>query len=255
MPPPAIQLHTLYSADGSATYQSNVHTIICGVNYPLEVQYRSKEIPESTYIEVHIRPHNGVAGVRERHVESVVKRVLESIVLGEETPRCMLQATLQVTEVSEDESLPGGVKSGAQGESYLALLAGSINAAVAGCLDAGVQMRSVAGAAIVVVGQSGKTLLWPDAKQVQRGKSLHVFAFGREGECLLMESEGRFSMDEWETAEGVARHAIMGAVDGKDNGDGDASITDEGNKADSPILGTMRRAVEARVEKDGRWRG
>jgi len=111
-------LHTLANADGSATYiaPNRSYQIVAGVNYPVEVPYRSDEIPESTYIEVNLRPHNGVGMVKERHVEELVKRTLETIILGEETPRAMLQITLQVVSVAADESLPGGVKDGGQGE-------------------------------------------------------------------------------------------------------------------------------------------
>lgn len=251
---PTIQLHTLSGIDGSATYQSPAHTILCGVSYPLEVQYRSKELPEDTYIEVNLRPHNAVAGVRERHVESIVKKVLQSIVLGEETPRCMLQVTLQITDVSEDESLPGGVKSGGQGESYLSSLAGSINAAVAGCLDAGVQMRGVAGAAIVAVKRDGVLVLWPDTRQVKEARSVHIFAYGRQGEALVMESEGDFDMDEWEEAEKVVRQVVGASRVADDDGE-DVSMSDGEGGAGTSLFATMRQAVETRVAKDGRWRG
>lgn len=96
--PPQADLHTLSNADGSATYTEpgSTYKIIAGVNYPVEVPYRSDEIPESTFIDVILRPHNGVGMVKERHVEQLVKRTLQTLVLGEETPRTMLQATLQV---------------------------------------------------------------------------------------------------------------------------------------------------------------
>lgn len=251
---PTIQLHTLHSADGSATYQSPAHTILCGVNYPLEVQYRSKELPEDTYIEVNLRPHNAVAGVRERHVESIIKRLLHGIVLGEETPRCMLQVTLQVTDVSEDESLPGGVKSGGQGESYLGLLAGSINATVAGCLDAAVQMRGHAGAATVAIAKSGELVIWPNSRQVKQARSVHVFAYGRQGECLVTESEGDFGLEEFEAAEKLVRRVVLGAISAEEDDGEDISMTQSESEAGVSLLSTMRKAVETRIEKDGRWR-
>ena len=211
-PLPKIDLHTLHSSDGSATYTSptNSHTLICGVNYPLEVSYRSKEIPEDTYIEVNLRPHNGVGQVKERHIEQLVKSVLSSIIRGEETPRCYLQCTIQVTQVEEDESLPGGTKGEGQGGSYLEVLAGAVNAAVLGCLDGGVQMRGIAGACVVAVGEEGRMTVWPGLRERKVASSLHVFAFGREGETVLCESEGVFGFDEWVGAEKLAREAVVG---------------------------------------------
>lgn len=248
---PKIDLHTLHSSDGSATYTppTNSHTLICGVNYPLEVPYRSKEIPEDTYIEVNLRPHNGVGQVKERHIEQLVKRVLSSIIRGEETPRCYLQCTIQVTQVEEDESLPGGTKGDGQGGSYLEILAGSVNAAVLGCLDAGVQMKGVAGACVVAVGKDGGSV-WPGLKIRKQAKSLHVFAFGREGDLLMCESEGDFEIGEWIEIERIAKDAVVG---GRSTGE-DGDVQMEESSASRSLLDEVRSAVEVRVAKDGRWK-
>lgn len=249
---PTVTLHTLISADGSATYTSatNSHTILSGVNYPLEVSYRSREIPESTYIEVNVRPQNAVAGVKEHHVEHLVTRVLQSIVRGEDTPRTMLQCTLQVTDVEVDESLPGGVKGGGQGESYLELLAGCVNAAVLGCLDAGVQMSGVVGAVLVAVRRDGEVVLWPGLSERKRCASLHVLGFGREGEMVLCESEGVFDMEVWEQVYTAARKAVVG----REPDDGEDVVMDDSQQLGLGLMGNFRRAVEARVVKDSKWR-
>lgn len=211
------------------------------------MQFRSKELPEDTYIEVILIPHNAVSQVKERHVEEVVRRVLKSIVRGEETPRCMLQCTLQVTDAEVDESLPGGVKGPGQGGSYLEMLAGAVNCAVAGCLDGGVQMRSVAGAVVVAVMKDGRVRVWPTLKERKLARSLHVFAFNTDGDCLLMESEGSFEVEEWERAGEAARRVVTGSGT-------DADVDVDMNEDTQSLLDVMRRAVEARVEKDGSWK-
>lgn len=252
-PLPKIDLHTLHSSDGSATYTSptNSHTLICGVNYPLELPYRSKEIPEDTYIEVNLRPHNGVGQVKERHIEQLVKRVLSSIIRGEETPRCYLQCIIQVTQVEEDESLPGGTKGEGQGGSYLEVLAGAVNVAVLGCLDAGVQMSGVAGACVVGIGRD-RSVVWPGLRARKTARSLHVFAFGREGESLLCESEGEFGVEEWIEVEGVAREVVAGRKGCDDEGD-DVKM-EEGESVSRSLFDEVRSAVEARVVEDSRWK-
>lgn len=249
---PQIQLHNLSSSDGSASYISpcSLQRIIAGVNYPLEVSYRSKEVPDDTYIEVNLRPHNAVAGVKEHHVEEVVRRVLKSMIRGEETPRTMLQCTLQVMEVENDESLPGGVKGGGQGESYLEMLCGGLNAAILGCLDAGVQMRTVAGAVLVAVSKSRETNIWPSLKERKVAKSLHVFAYGRNAEMLLCESEGEFIMDEWEWAAMLAKRAVLGTDDAGQDGDVEMAGEDDGRC----LMSEIRDAVQARVVRDGMGR-
>jgi len=244
-----IQLHPLTTSDGSAIYTppSRSSTLLAGINYPLEVPYRSNEIPEDTYIEVNLRPNNAVGMVKERHIESLVKRVLQSVILGEETPRCMLQCTIQVTDTQIDESLPGGVKSGGQGESYLETLASAVNVAVLGCLDAGVQMLGIAGAVVVSISRDGKIKTWPSLKERKAAESLHVFVFGKDGQNLLFESEGRYEMEQWEAAEDAAKAVVVGRAQQ------DEDVTMEEDR--ESLFATMRHAVEDKVEREGRWRG
>ena len=211
--PSQAALRTLANADGSATYSAphESYKIVAGVNYPVEVPYRSDEIPQSTFIDINLRPHNGVGMVKERHVEDLIKRSLQAIVLGEQTPRTMLQVTLQVVSVETDESLPGGVKGGGQGETYLDVLSSAFNAAMLGCLDAGVQMKTVAGAAVIGLhGKDANVVVNPGVLQRKKCSSLHVFAFSKDGKTLLMESEGRFGMGGFKQAEQAARSAVLG---------------------------------------------
>lgn len=260
--PPQAVLHTLSKADGSATYTEagSTYKIIAGVNYPVEVPYRSDEIPESTFIDVNLRPHNGVGMVKERHVEELVKRTLHCIVLGEETPRTMLQATLQVVSVQSDETLPGGIKGGGQGETYLDILPSAINAAVLGCVDAGVQMSTVVGAALVGIDHDGQLIVHPNVEQRKRSTSLHVFAFTGDGKTVLMESEGNFKTADWTRAEEVARSAVLGPSDinksknNKQNGDVAMNGSAASESSAICVLDVIRKALEERVIKDERWR-
>ncbi|OAP55249.1 hypothetical protein AYL99_10222 [Fonsecaea erecta] len=267
--PPRVSLHTLTNADGSATYSAprNGYKIIAGVNYPVEVPYRSDEIPESTLIEVNLRPHNGVGMVKERHVEELIKRTLEPIVLGHETPRTMLEITLQVMSVESDESLPGGVRGAGQGETYLDLLTSALNAAILGCLDAAVQMKTLVGAALIGIGRdNGQVIIYPGVSQRSKCASLHVFAFSKDGTTLLMESEGKFSMESWEQASNAARLAVLGhspitgtttrEANKQSNGDTTMNGTNHssGNNSVICVLDVIRDAMEARVIKDESWR-
>lgn len=257
--PPEVILHTLSNADGSATYSAPNHgyKIVAGVNYPVEVPFRSDEIPESTFIEVNLRPHNGVGMVKERHVEDLVKRTLQTLVLGEETPRTMLQVTLQVMSVETDESLAGGVKGGGQGETYLDILASAFNAAVLGCLDAGVQMKGVAGAAVIGIARNGQVIVNPGVAARKECASLHVFGFHSDGKTLLMESEGKFDLESWKYAAQVARIAVLGHINNTNHANGDVAMNgtnDTTGNADVSLLDVMRKAMEVRVIKDEQWR-
>ncbi len=229
-------LHSLHNADGSATYTApnNTHTVIAGVNYPVEVPYRSDEIPDSTFIEVNLRPHNGVAMVKERHIESLVKQTLQSIIRTEATPRMILQVTLQIASVEMDEDLPGGVKEGGQGETYLPVLASALNAALLACLDGAVQMKQMAAAVLIGIKQDGTMVESPRVAERKQCKSLHVFAIAGSGETLLMQSEGPFRLQEWTDTQELARRLVV------DMGDGS-------------LLSVIRHAVEDGVLAKRRW--
>ncbi|RMD44588.1 hypothetical protein DV735_g499, partial [Chaetothyriales sp. CBS 134920] len=234
-------------ADGSATYTTaaktslpgSTITITCGVNYALEVPYRSDERPSTVLIEVNLSPHNAVSLVKERHVETLVTRVLESLVVGEETPRALLQVSLQVMDVETDETLPGGIKEGGQGESYLPILAAAVDAAVLGCLDAGVVMRDVAAAVLVGIeagkgGSQTKLIVSPGVRERKRCNSLHVFAFtAARRKAILVESEGRFNLQGFESAMKAAAEVVFG-LEGRLHG--------------------FRSAVEQNAEAKTRWK-
>ena len=231
--PAEITLRPLQNADGSASYTApnGLHSVTVGVNYPVEVPYRSDEIPESTLIEVNLRPVNGVAMVRERHVELLVKRTLRTIVRLEAAPRMMLQVTLQTTATEIDETLPGGIKEGGQGETYLPVLASAINAAILGCLNAAVQMNQIAGAALIGIGKDGTCLVNPRVEERKRCRSLHVFALDGTGDVILMESEGAFSVQDLSRGLECARSLVLGEEHG-----------------DTGLLALLRRKVEEKAE-------
>lgn len=229
-----IVLRPLQNADGSASYTApNGIAITVGVNYPVEVTHRSDELPESTLIEVNLRPSNGVAMVKDRHVELIVRRLLETITRLEDTPRMMLQVTLQVTKTDPDESLQGGIKENGQGETYLPVLASALNAAVLGCLVAGVQMKQIAGAVLIGIGKDGSCLINPSIQDRKKCRSLHVFALDGTGDVILMESEGSFKIEDLSRGVEEARSLVLG----QDN--------------DTGLLEQLRRKIGEGVEVAG----
>jgi exosome complex component RRP46 len=237
----SLALHPLTRADGSATYKHTATntTILCGVNFPVEAPARSL-VPGECYIEVNVWPHTGVGQVKERHLECLVADTLRSVVLLEMYPRMMLQVTLQVMSHGRDEEITG---SGGQGLG---------NAAVAGCLDAGVGMRgSVVATTVAVMKVTGELRIDPSVKDVKRAKSLHVLGFSSVGELELMESEGIFSFEEWENVESLARAACLGGVAET----GDTNMQDgEVEAAGKNVMDVLRGAVEVRAMADERWR-
>jgi exosome complex component RRP46 len=120
---PQVTLTHLNRADGSATYTYNGFSIIGAVNGPIEV-LRRDEMPEEATIEVNVRPAVGVGsmqpisclaihivtaakGPKERHLEALLHSTLRSIILTRLIPRTLVQLTLQVRSLPEEEATTG----------------------------------------------------------------------------------------------------------------------------------------------------
>ena len=99
------QLHPLHRSTGSAHYVSEAFAqeILCAVNAPVDVQRRD-ELPQETYVDVHVRPSSGVGLVRERHLEGIIQSLVRDIVLGRLWPRTAVQITLQILKDESRES-------------------------------------------------------------------------------------------------------------------------------------------------------
>ena len=84
----------------------------------------------------------------------------------------------------------------------------------------------------------------PTVPEIMAAKSLHVLTFSSLDELLLAESEGRFSMDDWDLIEEKARIICLGDADG---------MVDEEEK-EKPLQEEMRSLVEETVRRDERWK-
>ena len=236
-------LHPLHRASGSATYTSSTSnlTILGVVNFPLEVPRRSDEIPTELLIEVNVRPHDGIGMVKERHLEELVRKTLQAVVLIEDHPRCLLQVGLQILRAERTAEEGSSVTDG-----YLGTLCGLLNAAGLGVLDAAVGMREVFVAVFVGVSAEGTVLVEPRMRDRGSCRSLHAFCFGGKGGLLLAESEGRFNLGEWEQAQAVAKKVCLGSgPDAEMNGTTTRQI----------LLQGVRGKLEERIAMDQRWRG
>ena len=109
-------------------------------------------------------------------------------------------------------------------------------------------MRCTFISTIAQVDITGKIVTQPDLKKVAQGRSLHVFTFSSEGELLLIESEGAFTLAEFSTLTETARNTCLGtqsdsqmAVDGEDYATGG-------------LLKGLRDTVTKKTMSDNRWR-
>jgi exosome complex component RRP46 len=97
-----------------------------------------------------------------------------------------------------------------------------------------------------IVAQLSKTVLHehPTIKDIEMAKSFHVLTFSSKNELLLAESEGRFSMNDWELIERRAQAMCLG----------DADIMVEEEESKEGIQQQLRSVVEEKVRWNERWK-
>ena len=235
---PELTTHPLIRADGSATFSSNLFTILAAVNGPVEVQRRD-ELPEEAAVEVNIRPSSGIGGPRERWMETVIASLLRSLLLVHMHPRTLVQVTLQVTREP-------GVKV-KRGVLDVAIIPALANAAFLALVDAALPLQGTMVAALGCFTREGEVVLEPAEKEVLGCKSVHAMAYDGHGALLLDESAGEFGVEEWEGMVDALKEKALGAMAPAGEDEFMSNGVDEG----APWL---RQTLEENVRKASAWR-
>ncbi|KAF3048579.1 exosome non-catalytic core subunit rrp46 [Didymella keratinophila] len=249
---PEVTLTHLNRADGSATYTHNGYVIIGAVNGPIEVQRRDEQ-PEEATLEVNVRPSAGVGTPRERHLETLLYNSLRSIILTRLIPRTLVQITLQVRSLP-DEDTSAGVNTS------LTLLPHLLHTAFLSLLSASIPLSTTLTSVLVAypssTTKSTTPLLTPTANELLRAKpirSTHVFAFSGDKRLLLNESDGKFSYEEWEEACEMAEEVCC-----KEENQGGVSLGDsmevDGAVQSQNLEKWLRQVVKRKVEYEQRWK-
>lgn len=89
----------------------------------------------------------------------------------------------------------------------------------------------------------------PSAEQIEAATSLHVLSFSSHGNLLLVESEGKFSINIWDEVFKRAQQHCRG-VNG-DNGNEDVDMDAEQQRSLEDIL---RRTMHEKTIKDQKWK-
>lgn len=114
-------------------------------------------------------------------------------------------------------------------------------------------MRATAASAVGAVSLSdGKTQITmdPSPRQADKSRSVHVLAFTSFGELLLAESEGDFTMTEWDQVYETSRSACCGAADS----DGIHAVLDDAHQSGLDMRQFARSAAESKVAADLYWK-
>ncbi|KAI0125879.1 hypothetical protein BJ170DRAFT_451597 [Xylariales sp. AK1849] len=245
---PEALLSHLQSADGSATFSYSGYTVVGAVNGPIEVQRRD-ELPEEAVVDVIVRPAAGVGGTRERHLESLLQSTLRQIILINNFPRTLIQITLQVTVAPENEYVNTKV---AQASTNLPILPTLIQTSVLALLSAAIPLTATLASTVlaVVAGDgSSKIVVDPTAREIEKSQSLHVFTFTSHDDLILGESEGEFSLKEWNDVLDTARRQCCPPPVSED-----VDMTNDGAQVGADLRTFTRSTLEAKISSDLYWK-
>ncbi|KAK0368328.1 exosome complex subunit Rrp46 [Colletotrichum limetticola] len=135
-------------------------------------------------------------GTGERQLENILRSALRQLIPVKNFPRCLIQVTLQVTETPQNDYANSKV---VQAQSSLPLLPALFHSAILALLSAAVPLKAIATCATLAVVRKGdKIIADPSPLEIDQSKSLHVVIFTSQNDLLLLESEGTFSMAEWD---------------------------------------------------------
>ncbi|KAK3942196.1 hypothetical protein QBC46DRAFT_362848 [Diplogelasinospora grovesii] len=249
---PEAALSVLPRADGSAKYSYAGYTVTASVNGPIEAQKRDEQAYEAV-VDVIVRPAAGVGGTRERHLESILQSSLSQIILITSFPRGLIQIMLQIESTPENDYVNTKL---VQASLNLAIIPALLQTAVLALLSAAVPMKATAtsSAVAVVLQDDGakKMVVDPSPRDIESAQSVHALIFTSHDELLLAESEGDFTVQDWDQAYEVAYNVCCQA-EAKKAGT-DMMIDDDNDASGSDMRHFIRSTMESKVAADLHWK-
>ena len=107
-------------------------------------------------------------------------------------------------------------------------------------------------ATLVTVQPNHGLICHPTPKDIKSASSVHVLAFSSQGDLLVVESEGHFSIATWEEVYEKASQVCRSQED-EDQGSGDVSM--KSDKHEKPKLEAgLREVVRAMTSKERKWK-
>ncbi|KAI0019573.1 hypothetical protein F4780DRAFT_442686 [Xylariomycetidae sp. FL0641] len=247
---PEALLSHLPKSDGSATFSYAGYTVLGAVNGPVEVQRRD-ELLEEAALDVIVRPAAGVGGTRERHLESLLQSTLRQIVLVNNFPRTLIQVILQVTVSPENEYVNAKVS---QANLNLPILPALLQTAILSLLSAALPLTATltSTSLAVVAGQGDRKIVSnPTAREIEQSRSFHVFAFTSHNELLLVESEGIFTMQEWDELFATAQNQCCQSPTCND---ADTLMQDDSKSLVADLKQFTKSTMEQKIASDLYWK-
>jgi exosome complex component RRP46 len=101
---------------------------------------------------------------------------------------------------------------------------------------------------LVAVGREGSLIHNPQGKALVDAESVHSLTYSSNGELLLTESEGNFTLEQWEKVVQEGAQVSCPEYFGVETGNL------ESHTSDTPFQRTLKTVVEAKIRERERWR-
>lgn len=199
-------------------------------------------------------------GPKERHLESILHSTLRHVILTHNHPRTLIQITLQILNTPDDEYLlPSSFVRIAspvfslamhlpililQRKQALSVLPALLQASILALLSASIPLSTTFTASSVAILATGDLALDPTPAQLATASSAHVLAFSSHGDLLLNESQGAFTIDEWDAVYELAQRACCKRL--QEEMDEDRKHVD--------MQTFVERVLGAKVESERGWK-
>lgn len=134
----------------------------------------------------------------------------------------------------------------------LPILPALLQASVLALLSAATPLSTTLSSTIIALGgDEGNVLIEnPTPRQIQVAQSIHVFAFTSEAKLVLNESQGLFTLEDWETYHDYAKDICCIKASDKD-----PDAMDDGHTVVGSAAQLIKSALQAKVEGDLYWKG
>lgn len=129
------------------------------------------------------------------------------------------------------------------------MLPALLQTSILALLATSIPLRMTLTATLIAVISDEGLIQDPSAEQVQAATSLHVLSFSSRGDLLVVESEGRFSIELWDKVFRKAYQICRGSDGDNSNEDVDMDAAQEGSLED-----ILRTTMHDKTIKDQKWK-
>lgn len=127
-----------------------------------------------------------------------------------------------------------------------------VQTAILALLSAVIPLTStLTSAVLAIVTQDGidKIIANPSAREIELSRSHHVFAFTSHDDLILNESEGEFTLKEWDSVLEAARRQCCSPSRSQE----DVDMSDDG-RTGADLKNFTRSAMETQIASDLYWK-